>query len=36
MTMPADHMQVWENAPGCGVSGFLETMWTANDEAPSL
>ena len=29
-------LQVWENTPGCGESAFLDTMWTAIDEAVAL
>ncbi len=28
--------QVWENTPGCGESPFLDTVWTAIDEAVEL
>ncbi|CAL5227285.1 g10217 [Coccomyxa viridis] len=28
--------KVWENTPGCGESAFLDTMWTAIDEAVTL
>ncbi len=35
-TRPPDHLQVWENTPGCGESGFLDTMWTDIDEAVTL
>lgn len=27
---------MWENTPGCGESAFLDTMWTAIDEAVAL
>ena len=27
---------MWENTPGCGESAFLDTMWTAIDEAVTL
>ena len=28
--------QVWENTPGCGEAPFLDSVWTAIDEAVSL
>lgn len=28
--------QVWENTPGCGEAPFLDTLWTAIDEAVNL
>ena len=28
--------QVWENTPGCGDAPFLDTIWTAIDEAVTL
>ena len=27
---------MWENTPGCGESPFLDTVWTAIDEAVEL
>ena len=31
-----DVSQVWENTPGCGDAPFLDTIWTAIDEAVTL
>ena len=28
--------QVWENTPGCGEAPFLDSVWTAIDEAVAL
>ncbi len=29
-------LQVWENTPGCGEAPFLDSVWTAIDEALAL
>ena len=28
--------QIWEDTPGCGDTPFLDSLWTAMDEAVTL
>jgi len=29
-------VQIWEDTPGCGDTAFLDSLWTAMDEAVTL
>ena len=34
--VPACCRQIWEDTPGCGDTPFLDSLWTAMDEAVTL